>query len=174
MKSALPASVLALAFLAAAFAQSSHQSSGKHGGTHEIHRPADMKWQDGPPSLPAGAKFVVLEGDPNKEGAFTMRVRVPDGYRIPPHTHPAVEHVTVISGTFNLGFGDRFDQSTTQEMPAGSFGHWAPGMQHFAWVKGETTVQLHGIGPWRIDYVNPADDPRNKGNTGKATKKKKG
>jgi quercetin dioxygenase-like cupin family protein len=89
-----------------------------------------------------------------------MRLKLPDGYKIMPHTHPKVEHVTVISGTFNLGMGDKFDQASGREMPAGTFGHWPPGMKHFAWAKGETVVQLHGIGPWAINYVNPADDPR--------------
>ena len=127
----------------------------------DIHRAADIAWKDGPPSLPKGAKFAVLEGDPTKEGAFTMRLKLPDGYKIMPHTHPKVEHVTVISGTFNLGMGDTFDRASGREMPAGTFGHWPAGMKHFAWANKETVVQLHGIGPWTIDYVNPADDPRN-------------
>ena len=123
--------------------------------------PAEVKWKDGPASLPAGAKFAVLEGDPAKEGFFTMRLWLPDGFRIPPHWHPKVEHVTVISGTFNLGMGEKFDQSATRAMPAGTFGFWPAGMRHFAWAKGETVLQLHGIGPWTITYVNPSDDPRN-------------
>jgi hypothetical protein len=127
----------------------------------DIHRAADIAWKDGPPSLPAGAKLAVLEGDPTKEGAFTMRLKLPDGYKVMPHTHPKVEHITVISGTFNLGMGDKFDPSSGREMPTGTFGHWPAGMKHFAWVKGETVVQLHGMGPWTIHYVNPADDPRN-------------
>lgn len=126
-----------------------------------IYRAAEIGWKDGPPSLNPGAKFAVLEGDPTKEGPFTMRVVLPDGFRINPHTHPKVEHVTVIAGTFNLGMGATFDQSTTMAMPAGTFGHWPAGMQHFAWAKGETVIQLHGVGPWTINYVNPADDPRN-------------
>jgi len=125
-----------------------------------IHTPAQIKWVDGPPSLPAGAKFAVLEGDPSKEGFFTMRVRLPDGYKIPPHTHGKIEYVTVIGGTFNFGMGEKFDQAATKEMPAGTFGFWPTGMKHFAWARGETIVQLHGIGPWTIQYVNPADDPR--------------
>ena len=125
-----------------------------------IHSPDRIKWQDGPASLPPGAKFAVLEGDPAKEGFFTMRISMPDGFKVPPHTHPKVEHVTVISGTFNFGMGDKFDQAATQVMSAGAFGFWPAGMKHFAWVKGETVLQLHGIGPWTIEYVNPADDPR--------------
>ncbi|HZO83670.1 MAG TPA: cupin domain-containing protein [Verrucomicrobiae bacterium] len=122
--------------------------------------PDQIKWQDGPPSLPRGAQFALLEGDPAKEGPFTMRLRLPDGYKIPPHTHPKVEHVTVISGMFNFGMGSKFDQSATQPMPAGTFAYWPAGMKHFVWARGETIVQLHGIGPWSIEYLNPSDDPR--------------
>jgi quercetin dioxygenase-like cupin family protein len=152
--------VLIVALAAGGTAQERQRPAVGHGSTHSLHRPNDIKWQDGPPSLPAGAKFAVLEGDPAKEGFFTMRVRMPDGYKIPPHTHPATEHVTVISGTFHFGMGEKFDQSATEALPAGSFGYWPAGMKHFAWAKGETVVQLHGIGPWKIEYLNPADDPR--------------
>ena len=132
----------------------------EHGGGETIHVPDQIKWQAGPPSLPPGSQVALLEGDPAKEGFFTIRVRMPDGYKIAAHTHPKVEHLTVISGTFNIGMGPKFDKSATRAMPAGTFGYWPAGMQHFAWVKGETVVQLHGVGPWRIDYVDPADDPR--------------
>jgi quercetin dioxygenase-like cupin family protein len=120
----------------------------------------EIKWQAGPPSLPKGAQIAVLEGDPSLEGPFVFRVKVPDGYRIPPHTHPKTERVTVISGTFNIGMGDKFDEKSTQAMPAGTYGHWESGMQHFVWIQGETVVQFHGLGPWSIQYVNPEDDPR--------------
>ncbi len=125
--------------------------------------PADTtEWKAGPPSLPPGARIAVLEGDPGKEGPFVFRVKVPDGYRIPPHTHPKTERVTVISGIFNIGMGEKFDATLTQPMPAGTYGYWETGMKHFVWTKGETVVQFHGIGPWKIEYVNPDDDPRNK------------
>jgi quercetin dioxygenase-like cupin family protein len=136
-----------------------HETEGAMAAS--VHRPDGLKWQDGPPSLPPGAKFVVLEGDPAQKGPFVFRVKVPDGYRIPPHTHPRPERVTVISGTFNLGMGDTFDAGKGQELPAGTYGTWPPGMKHYVWVKGETVVQFHGEGPWTINYVNPADDPRN-------------
>ena len=125
-----------------------------------LYVPAEIKWRDGPASLPPGAKFAVLEGDPSKEGPFVMRFAFPDGFRIAPHSHPKIERLTVISGTFNLGMGETFDASKTRAMPAGTFGYWPADMRHFAWAKGETVVQLHGIGPWSITYVNPADDPR--------------
>ena len=121
----------------------------------------EIEWKDGLPSLPIGAKIAVLEGDPSKEGPFVFRVKVPDGYRIPPHTHPKTERVTVISGIFNIGMGDKFDAKATKPMPAGTFGFWGSGMKHFVWIKGETVVQFHGMGPWTIEYINPDDDPRN-------------
>jgi hypothetical protein len=130
------------------------------GGTG-FYSPAEIKWKDGPAVLPTGAKFAVLEGDPTKEGPFVMRLWLPDGFRIQPHWHPKVERITVISGTFNLGMGEKFDQSATRAMTAGTFGFWPAEMRHFVWAKGETVIQLHGTGPWVITYVNPADDPRN-------------
>jgi anti-sigma factor ChrR (cupin superfamily) len=126
-----------------------------------LHRPDGLKWQDGPPSLPPGAKVAVLEGDPSKPGPFVFRAKLPDGYRIPPHTHPKPERVTVISGAFHLGMGETFDATKGEKLPAGTYGTWPPGMTHFVWVTGETVVQFHGEGPWVITYLNPADDPRN-------------
>jgi len=125
-----------------------------------IVTPADVKWQDGPPSLPSGAKMALLEGDPSKEGPFVLRVKMPDGYRIAPHTHPKDERLTILSGTMYLGMGDKFDEKAGKALPAGSYGRMPAGMKHFGWVKGETVVQLNGEGPWSIEYVNPDDDPR--------------
>jgi hypothetical protein len=125
-----------------------------------LNLPDKLEWRDGPPSLPAGAKIAVLEGDPSKEGPFVFRLKLPDGYRVPPHTHPKTERVTVISGTFNIGMGDRFDEKATEAMPAGTYGYWQAGMHHFVWTKGGTVLQFHGTGPWSIQYVDPRDDPR--------------
>ena len=125
-----------------------------------LYPPDAIKWQPGPPSLPKGAMMAVLEGDPTKAGPFVFRVKLPDGYRVPPHTHPKIERVTVIAGTFFIGQGDRFDPKKGHGMTAGTFGHWPAGMKHFVWTEGETVLQFHGIGPWSIEYVNPADDPR--------------
>jgi len=127
-----------------------------------VHRSDVLKWQDGPPSLPPGAKMAVLEGDPAKPGSFVFRVKVPDGYKIPLHTHPKPERVTVLSGEFHLGMGDTFDPTKGKTLPVGTYGTWPAGMKHYVWVKGETVVQFHGDGPWVIEYVNPADDPRKK------------
>ena len=150
--------VLLAMFAPAAFGQMEHKDMK---ATMMVYPAAEVKWGEGPPSIPKGAKAAVLEGDPRAEGLFTMRLWLPDGFSIQPHFHSAVEHVTVISGTFNIGMGDKFDKTVTKEMPAGAFGHWPAGMKHFAWAKGDTVLQLHGMGPWTITYVNPADDPRN-------------
>ena len=129
---------------------------------HILVKPGDVKWIDGPGALKPGAKMVAIEGDPKTPNAlFTIRIKVPDGFTIAPHSHPADEHVTVISGTFNMGMGDTFDKKTSTALPAGSFAVMPKGHHHFAWAKGETVVQVHGVGPWGIVYVNPADDPRN-------------
>lgn len=130
---------------------------------HGLFTPDGIEWGDGPPSLPPGARAAVLEGDPSAEGYFTLRLQMPAGYRIPPHYHKKVEHVTVMSGTFNLGMGDRFDETKTTPMPAGTFGFLPPTMTHFAFASEPTVIQLHGTGPWGIYYVNPDDDPRNRG-----------
>jgi len=128
---------------------------------HRIYTPDQIEWKDASNSLPPGARVAILDGDPNKSGPFAMRLKFPDGYRVMPHWHPMTERVTVISGTLNLGFGDQFDQSATHPLPPGTYGYWTPGVHHFAWMKGETVLQLNSIGPWKINYVNPADDPRN-------------
>jgi quercetin dioxygenase-like cupin family protein len=135
-------------------------SAAQHNGAM-IYHAAEIKWTDAPASMPKGAKIAILEGDLSKEGPFVFRLKLPDGYRVAPHTHPKPERVTIIAGTLNIGMGDKFDEKNVRAMPVGTFGTWPAGMKHFAWVKGETILQLHGIGPWTIQYVNAADDPRN-------------
>jgi quercetin dioxygenase-like cupin family protein len=108
--------------------------------------PDATQWGPAPAMLPAGAKVAVLDGDPAKPGIFTMQVSVPDGYRIPPHFHPVDEHVTVISGKFQVGMGDTFDASKLSTLPTGTFGMIPAGMRHFAQAKGATVLQLHGTG----------------------------
>jgi quercetin dioxygenase-like cupin family protein len=126
-----------------------------------LYPPTSIEWKPGPAAIPPGAKMTVLEGDPTKEGPFVVRFQFPDGYHIPPHTHPKTERVTVISGNLYLATGETLDRNSAKKLPAGSFGYWPAGMKHAGWSEGETVIQLHGIGPWQINYVNPADDPRN-------------
>jgi hypothetical protein len=159
---AIPVALLSFAFVSAAPLPSDKKEPAGHKSDHEIVTPADIKWQDGPATLQKGAQMVILEGDPSKDGPFVMRVKLPDGFRVMPHTHPKDERVTVITGTLYLGMGAKFDEKGGKAMPAGSYGRTEAGMKHFGWVKGETILQLHGTGPWAIDYVNPEDDPRKK------------
>jgi len=126
----------------------------------DLFKPDQIQWRDGPPSLLPGAKMAILEGDPAKEGFFTMRLKLPDGYRVFPHWHPRTERLTIIQGIVNLGTGDRFDTAATQTLPAGAYSSMPPKMPHFAWMRGETILQLSSIGPWEVVYVNPTDDPR--------------
>jgi quercetin dioxygenase-like cupin family protein len=124
--------------------------------------PAEIKWGPAPPALPPGAQAAVLAGDPAKEGVFVIRVKLPSGYRVPPHWHPVDEHVTVLSGTLQLGMGDKFDLAATRALTAGSFVTAAKEMRHFVQAKGTTVIQVTAMGPFQLTYVNPADDPRTK------------
>jgi quercetin dioxygenase-like cupin family protein len=154
---------LALASLAMAAEQKAKEpqkSAAEADMKHVLLTPADLQWGEAPPGLPAGAKLAVLEGDPTKKGPFTIRLQMPDGYKIMPHTHPTAEKVTIISGTGFLGMGGKFDEAAAKQMEPGSFAIMPAGMQHFAFAKGETVVQISGKGPFEIKYVNPADDPR--------------
>ena len=128
--------------------------------THKLFTPSDVQWGPAPPVLPPGAQAAVLYGDPFKEGLFALRLKLPKGYNIPPHTHPVQEVVTVISGTFHLGMGKTADPSKAQTLPAGSFFSLDPETPHFASAEEETVVQITTNGPWGLTYVNPADDPR--------------
>lgn len=128
---------------------------------HRMITSSDLKWAD-VPSLPAGAKIAVIEGPMNEAVPFTVRLKLPANYHIPPHWHPAVERVTVLSGTFHMGVGDRLDPARSMALAPGGMMIMQPGTKHFAWNKDEVIVQLHGTGPWGITYVDPADDPRTK------------
>jgi quercetin dioxygenase-like cupin family protein len=105
--------------------------------------------------------MAILEGDPSKAGApFAIRAKLPDGYRVPPHWHPTDERIVVLQGTFGMGLGERFDPAAGRELPVGSYVVAPKGVRHFVWAKGETVIQVSGMGPIEINYVNPADDPR--------------
>jgi len=129
---------------------------------HVVVPAAAVKWGDPPPSLPAGAKLAVISGDPGLPEPFTIRLQFPNGYKIAPHTHPTDEHVTVMSGTFAAGMGQAFDEKALGDLAAGSYAVMSATMPHFGMAKGTTVVQVHGIGPFVLNYVNPADDPSKK------------
>jgi anti-sigma factor ChrR (cupin superfamily) len=118
-----------------------------------------IKWGAAPPVLPKGAQFAVVAGDPSKDGPYVVRLKMPANYRIPAHNHPTAENVTVLSGKFHLGMGDKLDEAKGQELTAGGFAEAPPKMNHFAWTTAETVVQVHGQGPFAITYVNTSDDP---------------
>lgn len=129
---------------------------------HKLLTPQEVTWAPGPASIPPGAQVAVLYGNPGKDDLFAMRLKVPKGYRIAPHTHPKPEVVTVISGTARLGMGTEVDRDKAKILPAGSFFAMSPGMAHFSLADEDTVIQLNSTGPWSLTYVNPADDPRSK------------
>ena len=121
-----------------------------------------IKWGDPPPSVPPGAKLAVISGDPSKPEMFTIRLQFPNGYKIAPHWHPTDEHVTVLSGTMAAAMGQSWDDKALANLPAGSYAVMAATMPHYATARGATVVQVHGMGPFVLNYVNPADDPSKK------------
>ena len=128
----------------------------------QAQKAAKLTWGPAPPFLPAGAKFALVSGDPGKAGPFEIQLDLPNGYMIPPHTHPTAETVTVKSGHFMYGMGDKVDKKAEKTMAAGQSNTMAANMAHWAHAKGHTVVAVSGNGPFAITYVNPADDPRKK------------
>lgn len=124
--------------------------------------PKTAVWADTPAvvGLPPGSKIQIIHGDPFKSELFTLRLKFPKGYVIPAHNHPTDEHVTLITGSFGLGGGDKFDKKAGKVVPAGSFAKLPKGMNHFAWADKESVVQIHAIGPFGLTYVDAANDPR--------------
>lgn len=123
--------------------------------------PADtVKWGPAPPSLPPGAQAAVLLGHPSKEGPFVLRLKFPAGFVVPPHRHSKDELVTVISGRFAITNGEKLDRNALKALPQGSFVHIPAGTPHFAWAEAESVVQINGVGPFDVNYVDPKDDPR--------------
>jgi quercetin dioxygenase-like cupin family protein len=143
--------------------QSAESSSADSHRPHSMVSPTDIQWTPAPPKLPPGAQFAVLEGDRTKPGvSYTFRAKLPDGYSVPAHWHSMDENITVIQGKMRLGMGEKFDPAKLRDLPAGSYALLPKGQPHFNLYEGETIIQLHGIGPYDIHYVNPADDPSKK------------
>ena len=128
---------------------------------HTMLTSADVKWGAPPPMLPAGARMAVLYGDPGKPGLFVIRAKTPAGYRIPAHSHPSDETVTVLSGTLMMGMGDKLDAKRAKPLPAGAFAMMPANTNHFAISKTATVIQVVAMGPLEFNYVDPKDDPRN-------------
>jgi hypothetical protein len=152
-----------------AVAQAPKSSAAKKAGARPaatsapvIVTPDNLKWGDPPPVLEPGAQLAVLSGNPNGAGPFAIRLKMPDGYKIMPHWHPTQENVTVLSGEFHVGMGDKFDESGMQALPVGSYAAVSARHHHYAVAKGETVVQVNAMGPFKLVYVNPADNPSKK------------
>ena len=127
---------------------------------HIVTQSKGMKWVAAPPSMPKGAQIAVLYGDPSKEGPFVYRLKFPAGYKVPAHMHPNDENVTVISGTINIGTGDKLDPKKGAAVATGGYFHMPKGMHHYGWTTQETVIQANGNGPIGVTYINPNDDPR--------------
>ncbi|MEW9624903.1 cupin domain-containing protein [Rhodanobacter geophilus] len=125
-------------------------------------QPGEIKWGAVPPVLPAGARLAVLAGDPAGTGMVILRLQMPAGYRIPPHWHPTDEHVTVISGSFAIGMGDKLDPAKSKTLKPGGYAVALARMHHYAWTKSGAVVQVSLMGPFQLTYVHPADDPQQK------------
>jgi len=143
----------ALALLATSFAVA-QDHSGAHATTTD-----QVTWGPVPPVLPKGARFAVMAGDPGKAGWFTIRLKMPAGYKVPAHSHPTAEQVTVLFGEFGFGMGDKLDEAKAQRLAPGGFVDLPPNMNHFAFASTETVIQVSAEGPFAIKYANPADDP---------------
>ena len=128
---------------------------------------SQLKWGPAPDALPKGAQIAVLSGDPTKDGLYVVRLRLPAGYKVPAHNHPTAEMVTVLTGKFHLGMGDKLDEKKAMLLTAGGFAEAPAKTNHYAWTTGPTVLQIHGQGPFEINYVNPADDPRGKSHASK-------
>jgi quercetin dioxygenase-like cupin family protein len=129
---------------------------------HTVVRGDAVTWGPAPPSLPPGAQAAVLMGNPGKEGPFVLRLRFPAGFTVPPHRHSKDEFLTVISGAFAVSSGEKVDRASLQPLPAASFVHLPAGMPHYAVAEAESVVQINGVGPFDVSYVDPNDDPRKK------------
>jgi quercetin dioxygenase-like cupin family protein len=122
--------------------------------------PNAMKWGPAPPGLPAGARLAVLSGDPGEEGMFTIRLKFPANYVIPPHHHPSDELVTVMNGQLSLGMGSNLNRRRAASLVQGGYAVAPANMNHYAFTRGGATVQITAHGPFQIIYVNKRDDPR--------------
>jgi quercetin dioxygenase-like cupin family protein len=123
---------------------------------------SSLKWMAGPPSLPSGAQMAVVSGDPGKKGRFTIQVKMPADYAVPPHSHPTTEVVRVLSGKLHYAMSDKMDMAKAKTLTAGHTVTMAAKMHHWVHAPEAARIQVSGRGPFQITYVDPKDDPRNK------------
>ena len=126
------------------------------------HHPANLKWMDGPPGLPAGAQMAVLSGNPGEKGMFTVQLKMPAGYAVPAHHHPTDEHVSVVAGKIGYGMSDKLDREKAKSLARGTRVTMKAGMNHWVFANAPATIQVSGMGPFQIVYADPKDDPRSK------------
>ena len=150
--------IAGIAVCVVAVATSGAAQEGK-ASTHVLLTSAELKWGPAPPALPKGGMAVVLSGDPGKPGPFALRLKFPAGYKIAPHWHPTDEQVTVLTGTMALGMGEKFDQAVMKTVRTGGYALLPAEMRHFAMARTAAIIEVHGMGPFVLNYVNPADDP---------------
>ncbi len=158
---AAPMVMLALTLIAGSPAGAQQPKTAPPGAGEAAHvlrlTPAELVWTAGPPMLPPGARMAVIQGAFDQPGPFTVRLKFPANYRIPAHWHPTKVTVTVISGTFNMGLGDRLDTTQGKTLPAGSIFEMPARLHHFGWTDEETIIQEHGIGPLGVNYLHPTE-----------------
>lgn len=165
MKVRIPHTLVVIAVMASLSVAQQEQTanraapaSAKTQSSHSVVTPESIKWS----ASGVGQGFAVVSGSPNTEGApFVIRIKLADGVKVAPHWHPVDEHITVITGTFYMGMGEKFNESMAKEMPAGSYALMPKEMRHFAWAKGETIIQIHGAGPFKTYWVESVEE-RNK------------
>jgi quercetin dioxygenase-like cupin family protein len=158
---AVASAALAAAVALAPLPSRAEEGQAKAGHAHEIVPADQMKWGQPPPSLPKGAQIAVIQGDPSVAGKLvTIRLKMPKGYAIPPHFHPTDEAVTVLSGAFLMGMGDRVDRGSATTLKPGGWAVMPANEHHYAVATEPTVVQVHMMGPFAITYVNPSDDPQ--------------
>ena len=129
---------------------------------HAMVRAAQTAWGAAPPMLPAGAQVAVLYGDPGKAGPFAIRLKAPAGYRVPRHWHPTDEQVTVIEGELALSMGEAAS-AHSESFGAGDYVNLPAQMHHEATMPDGAILQINAMGPFEINYIDPADDPRKAG-----------
>lgn len=156
-----PLKVIAVGTLAlSAAGMTVAESVPYNGDGHVMVNPDELEWGD-VASMSGDAQIAVIEGDLSEEEPFTFRLRIPADYELAPHTHPAYERVTVLEGELHFAHGEEFDREQTEALPVGSVAIMSPGDPMYGYTEEETVIQLHGTGPWGIEYINPEDDPRN-------------
>lgn len=159
LKIVIASAVFALASL---IAPATFAGEGPQAAGHISMLPSDLKWAPAP-SVGPGAQIAVIEGDLKAAAPFTFRLKLPSNFKVGVHTHPVVERVTVISGTFHLGIGDKFDPAKARAYTPGGVAIMSTGMPMYVYTtQEEAVIQIHGTGPWGINFLDPADNPLKK------------